>query len=248
MQRKRNLALIIATLLCIPVLSVVPVAAEDSGSGSGGSGSSGSGDSSTATTSGDHTTTTTSGDSTTTSGDKISTGDSKEPEPENEMGASETDHIKQEAKAELETLRENHQEKSVADRQKACEARQAEINARIGNYSAAAQRHLNVFTDILTKVENFYSSKKLNVSSYDSLLATAQAKQTAAQQAVDTLKGLDVSIDCTQPDPAQSLEAVKTAVGNARTALQAYRSAIKDVIVALEGASTANESTTGGNQ
>lgn len=147
-----------------------------------------------------------------------------------------------------------------AERQKACVAHQQEINTRVNDYAAAAQRHLDVFNGIFTKVQTFYTNKKLNVTDYSSLVATATAKQTTAQSAVDTLKSLDVSIDCTQPDPATAVATVKTAVANARTALQDYRTAIKNVIVALEGASTGANSnagtaaatptttTTGGNQ
>lgn len=142
-----------------------------------------------------------------------------------------------------------------AERQKACVAHQQEINTRVSNYAAAAQRHLDVFNGIFTKVQTFYTNKKLNVTDYSSLVAAATAKQTAAQSAVDTLKSLNVSIDCTQPDPATAVATVKTAVANARTALQDYRTAIKNVIVALEGASTGTHGdtttttdTTGGNQ
>ena len=226
MRKTSQLALILATILGMATMAVVPVAAE--GGSSGGSGG----------TSGGDGTSTTSNDTSTTSNSPTS------PETETEV-----QHLRSGALTTLETERKNGTEHSQLARENACKAHENEIDTRVSNYAAAAQRHLDVFTSVLTKVQNFYTSKGLNVATYPALLATAQADQTTAQQAVDALKALNVKIDCTQPDPAQSVATVKAAVANARTALQAYRTAIKNIIVALEGASSANDTTTtGGNQ
>lgn len=225
MRRTRYIGLILATVLGLTTLAVLPVAAEDGG------GTSGSSDSSTSTS--------------TSTTNQTETKDTTTPaETETEV-----QHLRTNAISELETERKNGQEHSQTERENACKAHEDEINTRSGNYADAAQRHLDVFTSVLTKVQDFYTSKGLNVATYPALLATAQADQAAAQKAVDALKALNVKIDCTQPDPAQSVATLKAAVANARTALHAYRSAIKDIIVALEGASSANETTTaGGNQ
>lgn len=235
MQRIRQMGLLVAAVLSVFVLATMPVAA-DHGSDS----TSGSSD----------TTTSTSGDSSSTT-----TNDSTETTTETEVETPEVharvDSLKNEAKDLLKTKRDDHAQRTTEERQKACEAQANNINTRVSDYSAAAQRHLNVFTSILTKVQNFYTTKNLNVSTYSALLATAQAKQADAQTAVDALKALDTKIDCTQTDPAQTVAAMKQAVADARTALQAYRTAIKNVIVALQGASSAQDktqSTTGGNQ
>jgi hypothetical protein len=147
--------------------------------------------------------------------------------------------MREKAQELVQTKRTNVKEHTADQKQKACEAHSAEINKRATNYAAAAQRHLDVFNAIFTKVQAFETTKQLNVANYDTLVATATAKQTDAQTAVNNLKALDVSIDCTQSDPATAVATLKTATANARTALQAYRQAIKDVVVALKGASTA---------
>jgi len=174
-------------------------------------------------------------------------------ETENDSTNSDTPTVREQAQKMLQAKRQTVKEKTEAVRQKACVQRQKSIDTRTTNFAAAAQRHLGVFNDIFTKVQAFHDSKQLNVTNYDTLVATATTKQTAAQSAVDALKALNVQIDCAQPDPAASVATIKTAVSNARTALQDYRSAIKDVVVALKGASTAQKSTdtsdaTGGNQ
>ena len=157
--------------------------------------------------------------------------------------------LRDQAKQMLAEKRQNIKEHTADQKKKACEAHSAEINKRSKNYATAAQRHLDVFNSIFSKVKAFHDSKQLNVTNYDALVAAATAKQTAAQAAVDTLKGLDVSIDCTATDPASTVATLKTAVKNARTSLQDYRQSIKDLVVALKGASTTQTSTTtGGDQ
>jgi hypothetical protein len=195
-------------------------------------------------------TTTDKADSTGISGTTDSHPETEPPVSNSTKTEAEVHSLENQAKTMLATDRKTGHEHSTVERQAACQAHQAEINTHVSNSSAAAERHLTAFEGILTKVQSYYTSKNLSVASYASLLAMAQSKQADAQAAVDALKALNVTIDCTQPDPAQSVAAVKTAVDNARTALQAYREAIKNLIVVIEGASSAHESTstTGGNQ
>lgn len=160
---------------------------------------------------------------------------------------SESDSLREQAKQLLRTKRANFKETTQEHKQKACAAHKVEINKRVDNYAKAAQRHLDVFNAIFNKVQAFQTKKQLAVPTYDALVATAKTKQAAAQTAVDTLKALDVSIDCAQPDPATSVATVKTATANARTALHDYRKAIKDVVVALKGASTSTDKSTNDN-
>jgi hypothetical protein len=141
----------------------------------------------------------------------------------------------------LTTKRQNVKEHTAEQKKKSCEARAANIKKRADNYATAAQRHLNVFNKIFTRVQDFQTKKQLTVTNYDDLVAAATAKQTAAQAAVDALKDSDVTIDCTQADPASAVATLKTATANARTALHEYRVAIKDLVVALKGASTAKD-------
>ena len=237
MKKRSQLLVMLAAMLCLPLLAMAPAAAE-------GGTDSGSGDSSSQTT----TDSSTSG----SGGDKTET-EQQQPEKETETD-SETSktvgHLENEAKTLLETERKDGSKHSELARKTACKAHEVEINRRVNNYADAAQRHLDTFNSIFTKIQNFVTDKQLTVTNYDALVATAQSKQTAAQQAADALKALNVSIDCSQTDPAQSVATVKTAVANARVALQAYRSALKDLVTAIKGASTAHDqqSSTGGNQ
>lgn len=157
--------------------------------------------------------------------------------------------VRTDAKRMLESERKSTKSvHSLADRQKSCIARQKSFDTRSANFATAAQRHLEVFNSLFTKVQAFHDSKQLKVDSYDSLVAAAKAKQAAAQTAVNVLKNTSVTLDCTSTDPASTVVTLKTAVKNARTALHDYRTAIKNVVVGLKGASTAESGAAGGTQ
>jgi len=179
-----------------------------------------------------------------TSTSNQSTAASPNTEVSDDTTAEAKDGLRSQAQQLLQTERQNIRTHTTALRQKACEERQKSITARTKAYSTAAEHHLNVFNQIFTKVQTFHDSKQLSVANYDTLVATAKDKQTAAQSAVDALKALDVQIDCTQSDPATTVATIKQAVANARTTLQAYRTSLKDLITALQGASTAAKNNT----
>ncbi len=230
----KQLNLLILSVLLVLGLAVVPVGAEH-GTQTEGT------DDSTGSSSDEHQTTTT---NTTTT----------ETETETETGGDQS--LRDQAKQLLQDKRKNIKEHTQEQKQKACEQRQKSIEKRTSNFSTAAQRHLEVFNKIFVKVQAFHDSKGLDVANYDALVAAATAKQTAAQNAVDALKALNVQIDCTQTDPATTVATIKTAVSDARTALQTYRKSLVDLITALKGASTAQDNssssdtstTTGGTQ
>lgn len=224
-QHKRNAGLLVASLLSVFTLAVAPVWAERGGSGQ------------------------VNAESTTSTTEQQKTSDDATEHATTE--AEQEDSVREQARSLLETERQNHKEKRTeAEKQKACENRQDSIDNRSANFAAAAQRHLDVFNSIFAKVQAFHDNNNLNVANYDALVATAKTKQATAQQAVDVLKGLSIKIDCTTTDPANTVATLKAAVKNARTALHDYRTSIKNVVVALQGASTSTEptTTTGGNQ
>jgi lysyl-tRNA synthetase class II len=139
-------------------------------------------------------------------------------------------------------------------RQKSCEARKASLTKRMTNSVAAATRHKQVFDNIYTKVQTFYTTKNLNVANYADLKAKVDAAQADAAAKIDALKSLDITVDCTQTDSlASNLSAFKTAVGSTRDSIKAYRTSLVALITAIHGASTStdknsNSSTTNDTQ
>lgn len=237
----KQASLLAVSLIAALSLAVVPVGAEHG---------TGSGDSSTPNALETENNTTPESGGSGKSGKAAITKTETETEAVTDTSATEhTGKLRDDARLLLQAKRQNTKERTKAERQKACTLRRSGIDKRTTAYGTAAQRHLDVFNKIFTKVQAFQTSKQLTVSNYDTLVAAATAKQTAAQTAVDALKALDVQIDCTQADPAGAIATVKTAVSNARTALQDYRTAIKNLILALKAATiTVQNAPTGGDQ
>jgi hypothetical protein len=130
----------------------------------------------------------------------------------------------------------NHQAQTqtAADRQKRCQSLQTMLNKQITKFSQNAQNHLTTFNSVLTKVQAYATKNNVSTTTYTSLVAAATTQQTNATQAVDALKSVSVTFNCTQQDPASSLSTIKAAVNSARTALQAYQKSIAAIISNLE--------------
>ncbi len=150
-----------------------------------------------------------------------------------ETTTGDVNSLRQKSKDMLATERKSKPEHSADIRLKACQAREVNLDTKITNYSTQAKKHLDAYNATLTKLQAYQTDKKLTVPSYAALITEANAQKTSAKVAVDALAAVSVKIDCSSADPAASVATVKTAVKNARIALQSYRTSVKNVLVAL---------------
>ncbi len=186
------------------------------------------------------------------SSDSSSTTTSTETQNETENQTTEKQHvedrvngIKTEAHQEIEAARTNLKDQGKEKRMKSCEARKANLTKRMNNAVAQATKHKAVFDKIFAKAQSLHDTQKLNADNYDALVAAAKTAQTNAQTNIDTLKALDINIDCTSNNVADNVAAFRTAVGNTRDSLKAYRKSIVDILNALNAANkTTNDSNT----
>jgi len=133
-----------------------------------------------------------------------------------------------------ETTNHQSQTQTTANRQKRCQSLQTMLSKQITKYGQNAQNHLTTFNAVLTKVQAYATKNNVSTSAYTSLVATATTQQTNATQAVDALKSVSVTFNCSQQDPASSLSTIKAAVDSTRSALQAYQKSIAAIISNLE--------------
>ena len=148
------------------------------------------------------------------------------------------EQFKLQAQAKVAEKKAQVKEQTQEHRQQACEARKTALTKRMSNSVAQANRHKAVFDKIYTRVQDFYTNKKLNVADYDSLKAKVDAAQADAAASIQALKDSDISVDCTSTTVADSVSTFQAAVGNSRDSLKAYRAALVDLINSLKGAST----------
>ena len=178
--------------------------------------------------------------STTSSGDST-TGTETQTEVENHANDL-AEQFRTKAAADLAEKKTQIKEHTEAERQKSCEARKTSLDNRMSNAVRQAQKHKEVFDKIYTKVKDFYTTKNLNVSNYDTLTAAVDKAQADAAASITALQNLDISVDCTSQTVAGSVSTFQQAVKSTRDSLKTYRSALVDLIKALKGASTGTDS------
>ena len=146
-----------------------------------------------------------------------------------------------EVKEKIEAKKAEAKEKLTDKRLDACKKREARINTIVDKTASQAEKHLGVFEKIEERVKTFYVDKQLSVENYDTLTAAVDEKHTAAVAAIDELKANDFSCDTT--DASNPAGLMKELAQSKNDALKEYRTALKDLIVAIKGASTSTDTT-----
>ena len=131
---------------------------------------------------------------------------------------------------------------------KVCQNREKAINNIMARIADRGQKHLDLVSGIAARVEAFYVQKGKTLSSYDQLVANANAKKAAAQAAVDTVKSDSASFKCDGTDPKGVVVMFKNNMKAEVTALQNYRAAAKALIVGVKSVQSPTSSTGNGGQ
>ncbi|MEK7059572.1 MAG: hypothetical protein AAB971_02340 [Patescibacteria group bacterium] len=153
--------------------------------------------------------------------------------------------LRKKAEAELAAKRQKHEgAKSKEERHKRCESHKQGLTTKFSRISANSQKIKDHIDSVFTKAQAYQQAKNLHPDNYDALVATATNAQAAAATSITTLKNLTPTIDCNNESTASDVAAFKMAAADARDKLKAYRTAVKDVLKALQ---SARKSTTEGS-
>jgi hypothetical protein len=120
-------------------------------------------------------------------------------------------------------------------KEKVCAMNTSRINVIVANAKQRYQTNFTLFNNVLQRIEQFYTNKKLSVSNYDQLLATVNTKKDAVTTALNAFKAEPV-FSCGTGNPGEQVMKYQTEATSVRTALQSYRSAIKDLLAAVKTA------------
>ena len=135
---------------------------------------------------------------------------------------------------------------------KVCQIREKSIDNIMARIAERGQKQLDLFSDIATKVETFYTNKGKTLSNYDALVADVNAKKAAAQAAVDQVKADKANFKCDGTDPHGAAATFRADLKLEISTLKDYRTAVKNLIVgvkSVQGTTSSNSnSTTGGSQ
>jgi hypothetical protein len=134
-------------------------------------------------------------------------------------------------------------EKLSADKLKACEKRQANINDHTERIADRGTKHLALLTKITDRVKAFYVTKGNTLANYDTLVADVDAKKAAAEAAVQSISSSTANFICSDGNPKQSVEGFKTNLTARQTALKNYQVAVKNLIVGVKSVNSTTTST-----
>lgn len=129
-------------------------------------------------------------------------------------------------------------------KQENCERRKAKLTSAMPKMANGANTVKSVIDKHYERVQGFYADGQLTVDNYDELVAAIELAKTEAEAALQTVNDYKFEIDCSANNTGEQLDAYRTAIKDAKTALKAYRKALVDLISSLraEAASNRNNS------
>jgi hypothetical protein len=132
---------------------------------------------------------------------------------------------------------------------KVCQRHEKTITNIMSRLRDRGTKQLDVFGKIADRTEAFYVKSGKSLSNYDVLVADVATKKAAAQTAVASLKSTSTTFDCNSTDPKGVAAGFKDSLKAEISALNDYKTAIKNLIVGVKSVqSTASTSTTEGGE
>ncbi len=123
---------------------------------------------------------------------------------------------------------------------KVCQNREAAIQKRSTQLTKLVKNMTTNFDGIAARVEKYYTNKVLpsgkTVANYDALVADITAKKNAAKTALDKADADAAAFNCASDDPKAQLTQFRTDMQTVKQDLKDYRTAIKNLIVAVRTA------------
>ena len=147
---------------------------------------------------------------------------------------------KTELKERLQAKREARQSKLEDRRLAQCQNRQTNINALIDRSAENGKRHLANIQRVEESVKSFAEKKNVDSTSYQAELEAADLREAEAAAAVNVVSSED--FDCSSVDGASPAGSIKMMNETKRTALQAYRDSVINLIHVVKAAYSDSQS------
>jgi len=116
-----------------------------------------------------------------------------------------------------------------------CQNKQETITSSLRRAADQGLNQIDVFKKIADRTMTFYEEQGNAVANYDQLVAEVNNKYKVAKLTVATITA-DMVFDCTSNNPKAALMAFRDTHKQNTAALKAYKTAIKNLIVAVKSA------------
>ncbi|HSX17249.1 MAG TPA: hypothetical protein VLH86_04060 [Patescibacteria group bacterium] len=186
-----------------------------------------------------------SSDDTSSDGDKTAAGRRTEAEQKRLEAVKAAQERRQEELSKKTAAEQERDKRKQEAFQKACENRRNSFETRLGNIDRHYTNHLATLDKITERVKTFKTDKNLTVANYDALVADVAAKRQAVVDLQATLKQQADAFTCgnDQTVAKANLQVYKDALRQEIDAMKAYRTSVKNLIVAVKTAAAAKEGT-----
>jgi hypothetical protein len=140
----------------------------------------------------------------------------------------------------------------AAAKLKVCKNREKAINGIMSRINTRGQNQITLFDTIATRVENFYTKQGKTVNNYDQLVSAVDAAKVQAQTDLSTLQS-NSTFTCDSNNPKATVTAFQSYLKTEITDLKNYKTAVKNLTVAVASAngvtiSGSHQSTSQGGQ
>lgn len=129
-----------------------------------------------------------------------------------------------------------------AARLRVCQLHETVIKTRLSHLGQLASSMEDKFASISGRVQTYYTNKVLpsgkTVANYDTLVTDISTKKAAVDSALTKAKTDVAGFDCTVANPKGQLTSYRLDMQAVKQALKDYRTAIKDLIVAVRSIAT----------
>lgn len=150
-------------------------------------------------------------------------------------------------KPEAATPRDSREEKKEIARErlsatklKVCTIQKEKITNIMERVIQRSQRHIDTITAISDRTKTFYEAKSYELDIYITLTDAVEVARVAAQAEVDGLSS-ESDFNCESDGPKSDIQDFRNQVLAKRDAIGAYRSAVKNLIVAVKSVQPAIE-------
>ena len=124
-----------------------------------------------------------------------------------------------------------------------CAAQSDRITTIMNNSADQAARQLAIFRSIADKAVLFMNEKQLSVGGYAERAAELDTAHKQAEQSISNLKSAAEKFNCDNRQPRATVANFKSQAAKKRTALKHYKSAVRNLVVAIKTSHEAQKDT-----
>lgn len=138
------------------------------------------------------------------------------------------------ARAKAEVAREEAKSRLSETKLRVCEKHKTSITGTMARISDRGEKHLNLFSNISERTQEFYIKKGANLSNYEELVADTVEKKELAGTALTMIDDYSSNFDCNGDNPKALVANFKEHHKHAIEALKEYKTSVKNLIVGVK--------------